>query len=158
MVMERDKKKFKRSAPAGNRTRAARALLQGINGRRAFYHWTTGALMVRAHSFSIILLIFRISFCTFRAQFGEPVFSKAIPTPIGRNRLVLPGFPPSGRLCWLYFFFFWFMAKLNKKSPMRGIEPRPRRWKRRILTTRPQGTYFNVTICLCYSEIRLLHN
>ena len=29
--------------------------------------------------------------------------------------------------------------KKNKKSPLRGIEPRPRRWKRRILATRPQG-------------------
>ena len=25
-------------------------------------------------------------------------------------------------------------------SPVRGIEPRPRRWERRILTTRPHGT------------------
>ena len=28
----------------------------------------------------------------------------------------------------------------KKWTPMRGIEPRPRRWKRRILTTRPHGT------------------
>ena len=27
----------------------------------------------------------------------------------------------------------------KKMAPMRGIEPRPRRWKRRILTTRPHG-------------------
>ena len=27
----------------------------------------------------------------------------------------------------------------EKRSPVRGIEPRPRRWKRRILATRPHG-------------------
>ena len=27
----------------------------------------------------------------------------------------------------------------KKRTPMRGIEPRPRRWERRILTTRPHG-------------------
>ena len=32
------------------------------------------------------------------------------------------------------------LLKKKKISPMRGIEPRPRRWKRRILTTRPHGT------------------
>ena len=29
-----------------------------------------------------------------------------------------------------------------KILPRRGIEPRPRRWERRILTTRPPGSYF----------------
>ena len=29
---------------------------------------------------------------------------------------------------------------LIENAPVRGIEPRPRRWERRILTTRPHGT------------------
>ena len=35
------------------------------------------------------------------------------------------------------FFFFFNITKLC--VPRRGIEPRPRRWERRILTTRPPG-------------------
>ena len=30
----------------------------------------------------------------------------------------------------------------NLFPPLRGIEPRPRRWKRRILATRPQGIWY----------------
>ena len=32
-------------------------------------------------------------------------------------------------------------AKLMKRIPTPGIEPGPRRWERRILTTRPRGRY-----------------
>ena len=44
---------------------------------------------------------------------------------------------------------FWFRAKnLKKHVPRRGIEPRPRRWERRILTTRPPGKVGNCGINL----------
>ena len=33
----------------------------------------------------------------------------------------------------------WKKKKKEGRAPMRGIEPRPRRWERRILTTRPHG-------------------
>ena len=43
-------------------------------------------------------------------------------------------------------FVWWKMFKIarwkiiiKKNTPRRGIEPRPRRWERRILTTRPSG-------------------
>ena len=44
----------------------------------------------------------------------------------------------------------WMLQKLTKKVlPRRGIEPRPRRWERRILTTRPPG--------ICISEGFKMH-
>ena len=36
---------------------------------------------------------------------------------------------------------FVIVSKLMKRIPTPGIEPGPRRWERRILTTRPRGSY-----------------
>ena len=41
-----------------------------------------------------------------------------------------------GKSQWMKIMVEW----IKNVPPMRGIEPRPRRWKRRILTTRPHGT------------------
>ena len=40
-----------------------------------------------------------------------------------------------GKSQWMKIMVEW----IKNVPPMRGIEPRPRRWKRRILTTRPHG-------------------
>ena len=37
-------------------------------------------------------------------------------------------------------FRIWKGRVKEKDVPVRGIEPRPRRWERRILTTRPRGS------------------
>ena len=55
---------------------------------------------------------------------------------------------------------FWFRAKnLKKHVPRRGIEPRPRRWERRILTTRPPGkVIFRRDQFSGRSHLLILHN
>lgn len=46
--------------------------------------------------------------------------------------------------------------KKKLRSPMRGIEPRPRRWERRILTTRPHGIPVLVFLVFTYL-LRRIH-
>ena len=48
-------------------------------------------------------------------------------------------------------------AKLMKKIPTPGIEPEPRRWERRILTTRPRGSYILDLNRLYFSNRSLAH-
>ena len=51
-------------------------------------------------------------------------------------------------LCWEPIIFGFAPKILKKHVPRRGIEPRPRRWERRILTTRPPGKVGNCGINL----------
>ena len=50
-------------------------------------------------------------------------------------------------------FYDYVIKNLKKTTPMRGIEPRPRRWKRRILTTRPHGTAWMIVANLSWSSL-----
>ena len=43
----------------------------------------------------------------------------------------------------------------KKSVPVRGIEPRPRRWERRILTTRPRGSW--CSLCGFYQSYSFSH-
>ena len=45
------------------------------------------------------------------------------------------------------------ICMLTKRTPLRGIEPRPRRWERRILATRPQGMSSK---CVCHHSLKLV--
>ena len=56
---------------------------------------------------------------------------------------------------YFYNLFFIWKMRLIGFPPCRGIEPRPRRWERRILTTRPTGMWFSS--CLSGMLVLLLH-
>ena len=47
------------------------------------------------------------------------------------------------------------LIEKKKAVPVRGIEPRPRRWERRILTTRPRGSW--CSLCGFYQSYSFSH-
>ena len=88
-------------------------------GRRAFYHWTTDASVSCTLRWLIRLQL--VGILGILPRKIQRQVKKKSPPPFKREEKKKNSY------------------LVEKCSPMRGIEPRPRRWKRRILTTRPHG-------------------